>query len=101
MSADTTATRIASDSSAAKSEQETVAYLSSLLTSYPDWPAKGVLFRDIFPIFQSPKVGAKHIPAAPRYTATHRQNCTLPVHPLLHCVMSFARRPPLFCLICS
>ena len=47
-----------------RDDSDNVAQLSSLVASYPDWPTKGVLFRDIFPIFQSPTVS---------YTPAHRQ----------------------------
>jgi hypothetical protein len=32
-----------------------LAYISSVIRVYPDFPKKGILFRDIFPIFSNPK----------------------------------------------
>ena len=49
-----TATAVPSVVTADREEQR-VAYLQSLIVGYPDWPVAGVLFRDIFPLFQHPR----------------------------------------------
>lgn len=33
----------------------TAEYIKSVVRSFPDWPEKGVIFRDITPIFQDPR----------------------------------------------
>lgn len=48
-------------SAAHHDDSDSVAHLTSLIASYPDWPAKGVLFRDIFPILHSPAVSSRSL----------------------------------------
>ena len=53
-------------------EEERVAMLRGLVGSYPEWPVAGVLFRDIFPLFQSPTAAQTALDLfAEHITATH------------------------------
>ena len=90
-------------------EDERVASLRSLIGSYPEWPVPGVLFRDIFPIFQQPTATAaamdlfaEHIASAfPGVDTivglgTHHSTPPLtPSHTLLLSTPSFSHPPAL------
>ena len=70
-----------------KVEQQ-VAYLQSLVVGYPDWPQPGVLFRDIFPIFQHPQVTPAHCHPPSPTTSAAAVSCLMAVC----CVAVLCRR---------
>lgn len=44
----------AKDADDKKSDEKDLAYIASLIKAYPDYPSKGVLFRDVFGVFKDP-----------------------------------------------
>lgn len=51
----TPATATGAASSAAPSSERDLSLIRSLITAHQDFPSKGILFQDVFPVFRNPK----------------------------------------------
>jgi adenine/guanine phosphoribosyltransferase-like PRPP-binding protein len=68
-----TAAAPADSKAPAAAEGKDLDYIRKLITSHPDFPSKGVCFRDIFPVFR----GLRRPPPFPPF-ATSQSRCDLP-----------------------